>query len=75
MGIDVVHFGIVIIFNIMIGGITPPFGSMMFTTCSITKVSVGSFMRELWPLILALLFVLMIVTYISAVVMFLPNLL
>ncbi len=75
MGIDVVHFGIVIIVNIMIGGITPPFGSMMFTTCSITKVSVGSFMREIWPFILALVFVLMIVTYIPSIVMFLPDLL
>ncbi|MDA3810855.1 MAG: TRAP transporter large permease subunit [Spirochaetaceae bacterium] len=63
-----------IIINIMIGGITPPFGSMMFTTCSITKVSVGDFMREIWPFILALLTVLIVVTYIPAVVMFLPNL-
>ncbi|QEN06868.1 TRAP transporter large permease [Oceanispirochaeta crateris] len=75
MGIDVVHFGLVLIVNIMIGGITPPFGSMMFTTCSITKVSVGDFMREIWPFIIALILVLLVVTYIPAVVMFLPNLL
>jgi len=75
MGIDVVHFGLVLIVNIMIGGITPPFGSMMFTTCSITKVSVGEFMKEIWPFIIALLIVLMIVTYIPSIVMFLPNIL
>ncbi|MBB6479786.1 TRAP transporter large permease [Spirochaeta isovalerica] len=75
MGIDVVHFGLVLIVNIMIGGITPPFGSMMFTTCSITKVSVGDFMKEIWPFIIALLIVLLIVTYIPSIVMFLPNLL
>ena len=75
MGIDVVHFGLVLIVNIMIGGITPPFGSMMFTTCAITKVPVGDFIREIWPFIIALLVVLMIVTYIPSLVLFLPNLL
>lgn len=75
MGIDIVHFGLIMIVNIMIGGITPPFGSMMFTTCSITKVSITDFMREIWPFIIALLLVLIIVTYIPSVVLFLPNLL
>jgi len=62
------------IVNIMIGGVTPPFGSMMFTTCSVTKVAVGDFMREIWPFIIALLIALMIVTYFPAIVMFLPSL-
>jgi tripartite ATP-independent transporter DctM subunit len=75
MGLDLVHFGLIVIVNIMIGGITPPFGSMMFTTCAITKVSVGDFMKEVWPFIIALLVVLLIVTYIPSVAMFLPNLL
>lgn len=75
MGIDLVHFGLIVIVNIMIGGITPPFGSMMFTTCAITKVSVGDFVKEVWPFIIALLLVLLVVTYIPSVVMFLPNLL
>ena len=75
MGIDVIHFGLILIVNIMIGGITPPFGSMMFTTCSITKVPVGDFMKEVWPFILALILVLLVVTYVPSIVMFLPNLL
>ena len=74
MGIDIVHFGLVIIVNIMIGGVTPPFGSMMFTTCAITKVSIGDFIREIWPFLIALLVVLGIVTYIPSIVLFLPNL-
>lgn len=74
MGINPIHFGLIIIVNIMIGGITPPFGSMMFTTCSITKVSVGDFMKEIWPFIIALLLVLIVITYVPAIVMFLPNL-
>ena len=74
MGIDLVHFGLIVIVNIMIGGITPPFGSMMFTTCSITKVPVGEFIKEIWPFIIALIIVLLIVTYIPSIVMFMPNL-
>lgn len=75
MGIDLTHFGLIMIVNIMIGGITPPFGSMMFTTCAITGVTVGQFVKEIWPFIVALLLVLVIVTYIPSVVMFLPNIL
>ena len=75
LGIDPIHFGMVVIVNIMIGGITPPFGTMMFTTCSVTNVRVGEFVREVWPFILALLFSLMVVTYVPDLVMFLPNLL
>ncbi len=75
MNIDLIHFGLIMIVNIMIGGITPPFGSMMFTTCAITGVRVGEFVKEIWPFIFALLLVLVVVTYMPAVVMFLPNLL
>ena len=74
LGIDPVHFGMVMIVNIMIGGVTPPFGSMMFTTCSVTKVPLSDFMREVWPFIIALLIALMLVTYMPAIVMFLPSL-
>lgn len=75
LGIDPIHFGMIMIVNIMIGGVTPPFGSMMFTTCSVTKVPIGNFMREIWPFIIALLIALIIVTYAPTIVMFLPNLL
>ena len=74
LGIDPVHFGMIIIVNIMLGGVTPPFGSMMFTTCSVTQVRVGEFVKEVWPFILALLFALLVVTYVPGLVMFLPNL-
>jgi TRAP-type C4-dicarboxylate transport system permease large subunit len=75
MDIDLIHFGLIMIVNIMIGGITPPFGSMMFTTCSITGVRVGEFVLEIWPFIVALLLVLIVVTYMPSFVMFLPNIL
>ena len=74
LGIDPIHFGMVLIVNIMLGGVTPPFGSMMFTTCSVTKVSVAEFVRESWPFIVALLVSLMIVTYCPQLILFLPSL-
>ncbi|MBX2847537.1 MAG: TRAP transporter large permease [Acidiferrobacterales bacterium] len=74
LGVDPVHFGMIMIVNIMIGGVTPPFGSMMFTTCSVTKVPLGAFVSEVWPFIVSLLAALLIITYIPSIVMFLPNL-
>lgn len=75
IGVDPVHFGLILIVNIMIGGITPPFGSMMFTTCSITGVKIVDFIKEVYPFIIALIVVLLIITYVPGVAMFLPNLL
>lgn len=74
MGVDPIHFGIITIVNIMIGGITPPFGSMMFTVCTITETKISVFIKEIWPFILALLVVLVFVTYFPGIVMFVPNL-
>lgn len=74
LGVDPVHFGIICIVNIMIGGLTPPFGSMMFTVCAITETPLGEFFKEVWPFIVALLVALLIVTYVPGLVMFLPNL-
>ncbi len=69
-GIDPLHFGIIFIVNIMIGGLTPPFGSMMFTVCSIVDIKLEKFVREVWPFIVALLLVLLLVTYSETVALF-----
>lgn len=74
LGVDPIHFGLICIVNIMIGGITPPFGSMMFTVSAITETKLGDFMKESVPFIIALLVTLLIVTYCEPLVMFLPNL-
>ncbi len=75
LGVNPVHFGVIVIVNIMIGGVTPPFGSMMFTVCSILKVKILDFVKEVIPLLLALLAVLLLLTYSEGLVLFLPNLL
>lgn len=73
-GIDPVHFGMIFIVNIMIGGLTPPFGSMMFTVCSIVDVTLEEFVKEVWPFIIALLIVLLMVTYCESIALFTINL-
>ncbi|MCT8468101.1 TRAP transporter large permease [Chromohalobacter canadensis] len=73
-GIDPVHFGIIFILNASIGTITPPLGTVMFTTCSITGVRVPDFIRAIMPYWLLLVGILLIVTFVPAVSMTLPNL-
>ncbi|MFA6680564.1 MAG: TRAP transporter large permease [Sphaerochaeta sp.] len=75
LGVDPIHFGLICIVNIMIGGITPPFGSMMFTCCSITGCKLQDFVREAIPFIIALLVALILITYIPIITLILPNLL
>lgn len=74
LGVNVYHFGLVTICNIMIGGLTPPFGSMMFTTCGITGCSISDFIKEVWPFIVALLLVLLLITFCPILVTIVPDL-
>ncbi|MBN2260633.1 MAG: TRAP transporter large permease [Clostridiales bacterium] len=69
-GIDPIHFGMIFIVNIMIGGLTPPFGSMMFTVCTIVDVKIEDFIKEVWPFILALIGVLILLTYSEGISLF-----
>jgi len=73
MGIDPVHFGIIMVLNLTIGSITPPVGTVMFTTSAVSKISVVEFVRAAWPLYLALFLVLMIVTYVPELSLYLVN--
>jgi C4-dicarboxylate transporter DctM subunit len=75
IGIDLVHFGVVMTLNLMIGLITPPLGMVMFVVVNIANVSIGELTRELLPLLAALLIVLMLITYIPSLVLWIPNML
>lgn len=72
-GIDLTHFGIVMIFNLVIGQLTPPVGVLMFVTCSIARLPMGAFMREVWPFTVALLCALLVITYVPALSLGLVN--
>jgi tripartite ATP-independent transporter DctM subunit len=74
LGVDPVHFGIILVFNLLIGQLTPPLGMLMFTTTSIAKVSVLDFQRAIWPFYIALVVSLLIFTYFPWLFMWLPEL-
>lgn len=73
-GMSPIHFGIMMSYNLCIGTITPPVGSILFTGCKVGKVSIESVMKELLPYFLVILVGLLLVTYIPAVSMTLPTL-
>ena len=73
--IDLVHFGVLICLNMMIGLLTPPFGMLLFVTAGIGKVSMKDLIQEVLPLIGVLLVALAIITYIPETVMFMTRLL
>jgi len=62
------------VLNLMIGLLTPPVGMCMFVVCAIAKISVEDYIRESIPFFIALLAVLGLITYIPALVTWLPNL-
>ncbi|RPF54244.1 TRAP transporter large permease [Aquisalibacillus elongatus] len=75
LGIDPVHFGVLIVLNMMIGLSTPPFGMLLFIVSGIAKIPINKVIKEVWPMILVMLFVLGLVTYIPEISLFLPNIL
>ncbi|WP_321463028.1 TRAP transporter large permease [uncultured Vibrio sp.] len=72
-GIDPVHFGIVVIFNLMIGLITPPLGICLFVANTISKVGVAAISKQIAPLFLLEVVVLFFITFVPQSVLFLPK--
>ncbi len=72
-GIDLVHFGVVIVLNMMIGLVTPPFGMLLFIVSGLTDTPLSSIMREIIPFITVLIGVLFLCTYIPDIVLLLPR--
>lgn len=73
LGMDPVQFGIVIVFNLSVGTITPPVGPIMFTGCKIGNVSIEGVVPKLLPFFVMSIFILFLVTYIPALSMWLPQ--
>ena len=74
LGIDPVHFGVVAVVNIMIGLVTPPYGLLLFMMVKIADVSLKDLVREVMPFLGAMIVALGLITYIPALVLFLPRL-
>ena len=73
-GIDPVHLGVIMVMNLVIGALTPPLGVLVFATASIARVNVNEVYREVMPFLLALIGVLMVVTYWPPLSLWLPRL-
>lgn len=74
-GIDPLHFGVVVIMNLMIGLLTPPVGSVLYVMASITDQPVEDMFKAIWPFLVPLVIVLLLVTFIPGISTFLPSLL
>src|SRR6266571_9104634 len=74
LGIDLVHFGVVVVVNIMIGLLTPPYGLLLFIIANMTKQPLSAIVREAAPFIVMALVVLAIITAVPESVLWLPKL-
>lgn len=75
LGIDLIHFGIVLCINLTIAGITPPFGSQMFVTTSIAGLKIEDYAKESIPYIGCMILILFLITYIPQITLIVPRLL
>lgn len=72
-GMDPVHFGIMMVFNLSLGTITPPVGPILFTGCKVGDIKIERVIKPLLPFFVVIAVVLMLVTYLPAVSMALPQ--
>jgi tripartite ATP-independent transporter DctM subunit len=75
MGVDPVHFGMIMLLNLGIGLITPPVGPTLFIGCAIGKCTMEEVSKELWPFYGAMCIALLIITYVPAISLWLPRVL
>jgi C4-dicarboxylate transporter, DctM subunit len=73
-GVDPVHFGIVMVVNLALGMITPPFGVNLFAACTVARISLDRIVTQLIPFVLVVLACLMLITYVPGISLFLRDL-
>jgi tripartite ATP-independent transporter DctM subunit len=73
MGLDPIHFGIILVLNLSVGLCTPPVGTVLFVGCSIAKVRIGSVIKPLIPLYIAMIVALLLVTYFPVLSLWIPK--
>jgi len=75
LGVDPVHFGMIMLLNLGIGLLTPPVGATLFVGCAVGKVTMEEVMRGIWPFYGVMFVVLMLVTYVPAISLWFPRML
>jgi tripartite ATP-independent transporter DctM subunit len=73
LGIDLVHFGVVVVVNMMIGLVTPPFGMLLFVTNALTGIPIKAMLREGWLFLVMLMALLLAMTCFPQIVLWLPQ--
>jgi TRAP-type C4-dicarboxylate transport system permease large subunit len=74
LGIDMVHFGVVVVLNIMLGLVTPPYGLLLFIMTNIAGVPLRDIVRDVLPFLFGMLAVLILITFVPQTVLWLPRL-
>ena len=72
LGLDLVHFGVMIVLNLMIGQVTPPFGVCLFVISDVNKLKLERMYKAVLPFLIPLILTLLLVTYIPGIVTWLP---
>jgi TRAP-type C4-dicarboxylate transport system permease large subunit len=75
LGIDMVHFGVMVVVNVMLGLVTPPYGLLLFVMTSITGVPLRDIVRDVLPFLAAMVAALAVITFVPETVLWLPRLL
>lgn len=75
LGIDLVHFGVMVVVNVMLGLITPPYGLLLFVMTRIADVPIRDIVKDVMPFLFAMIAALAVITFVPGVVLFLPRLL
>jgi tripartite ATP-independent transporter DctM subunit len=73
LGVDLVHFGVLVVLNMMIGLIHPPFGMLLFVIKALTGIPIGEMMKEGWPFLVLLILLLVAITVFPQIVLWLPQ--
>ncbi|MDX1700491.1 MAG: TRAP transporter large permease, partial [Melioribacteraceae bacterium] len=73
LGINPIHFGIIMVMNLSVGICTPPVGSVLFVGCSVANLSITKVIKPLFPMFIAMLFALLLVTYIEDLSLVIPQ--
>jgi TRAP-type C4-dicarboxylate transport system permease large subunit len=73
LGIDLVHFGVIVVVNVMIGLLTPPYGLLLFVLANMTKQPLWTIVRQATPFIIVSILVLAIITAVPGLILWLPR--
>jgi TRAP-type C4-dicarboxylate transport system permease large subunit len=73
LGIDLIHFGVLVVVNSMIGLITPPYGILLFVINAVTGIPLKEIISEIWMFILVLLIALLIMIFFPELILWLPE--